>query len=116
MFAAPSPLGGQDETHLKSSATEPNVKKHTKKFIHHQSARYITQPQGIRRRRRRIQPVISIITLVMITIKLVLPTGFRKFLVHNIKELEIANNCIHFLYPCPLLICISLIKETLYLL
>uniref|UniRef100_A0A8C4RQN7 Uncharacterized protein n=1 Tax=Erpetoichthys calabaricus TaxID=27687 RepID=A0A8C4RQN7_ERPCA len=63
---------------------------HTKKFIHHQSARYITQPQGIRR--RRIQPVISIITLVMITIKLVLPTGFRKFLVHNIKELEIGYN------------------------
>uniref|UniRef100_A0A8C4X4Q9 Uncharacterized protein n=1 Tax=Erpetoichthys calabaricus TaxID=27687 RepID=A0A8C4X4Q9_ERPCA len=46
---------------------------------HHQSARYITQPQGIRRRRRRIQP-------------LVLPTGFRKFLVHNIKELEIGYN------------------------
>ncbi|KAM5309435.1 large ribosomal subunit protein eL32-like [Glossophaga mutica] len=79
------------------------VKKRTKKFIWHQSDRYVKikqnwwKPRGIDNRvRRRFKG-----QLLMLNIgygnnkktKHMLPSGFRKFLVRNIKELEVLLMC-----------------------
>ncbi|CAG7728760.1 unnamed protein product [Allacma fusca] len=74
------------------------VKKHTNKFIRHQSDRYVKvkdnwrKPKGIDNRVRRrfkgqyLMPNIGYGTA-RVT-KHMLPTGFLKVLVHNVKELE----------------------------
>ncbi|KAK6474041.1 60S ribosomal protein L32 [Huso huso] len=75
------------------------VKKRTKKFIRHQSDRYVKvkknwrKPRGIDNRvRRRFKGQILMPNIGYGSnkkTKHMLPTGFRKFLVHNIKELEV---------------------------
>ncbi|XP_053232682.1 60S ribosomal protein L32-like [Podarcis raffonei] len=75
------------------------VKKRTKKFIRHQSDRYVKikrnwqKPRGIDNRvRRRFKGQILMPSIGYSSSKKtkhMLPSGFRKFLVHNIKELEV---------------------------
>ncbi|XP_075794848.1 large ribosomal subunit protein eL32 [Pelodiscus sinensis] len=75
------------------------VKKRTKKFIRHQSDRYVKikrnwrKPRGIdNRARRRFKGQILMPNIGYGSnkkTKHMLPTGFKKFLVHNVKELEV---------------------------
>uniref|UniRef100_F6Z8V1 60S ribosomal protein L32 n=1 Tax=Xenopus tropicalis TaxID=8364 RepID=F6Z8V1_XENTR len=86
--------------------TKPKiVKKRTKKFIRHQSDRYVKikvcfplqrnwrKPRGIdNRARRRFKGQILMPNIGYGSnkkTKHMLPTGFKKFLVHNVKELEV---------------------------
>merc|ERR1712126_753463 len=75
------------------------VKKRTKRFVRHQSDRYDKfkqnwrKPKGIDNRvRRRFKGVYKMPNIGYGSAKLtkhMLPTGFRKVLVHNVKELEV---------------------------
>ncbi|XP_075395187.1 large ribosomal subunit protein eL32-like [Tenrec ecaudatus] len=79
------------------------VKKRTKKFIRHQSDRYVKikhnwrKPRGIDNRvRRRFNGQILMPNIGYRSnkkTKHMLPSGFRKFLVHNVKELEVLLMC-----------------------
>ncbi|CAO2588277.1 60S ribosomal protein L32 [Lemmus lemmus] len=79
------------------------VKKRTKKFIRHQSDRYVKimrnwwKPRGIDNRvQRRFKGQILMPNIGYgsnKTTKHMLPRGFRKFLVHNVKELEVLLMC-----------------------
>ncbi|XP_032093403.1 60S ribosomal protein L32-like [Thamnophis elegans] len=79
---------------------KPNiVKKRTKKFFRHQSDRYVKikrnwrKPRGIDNRvRKRFKGQILMPNIGYGSnkkTKHMLPSGFRKFLVHNVKELEV---------------------------
>uniref|UniRef100_A0A2K6SAF8 60S ribosomal protein L32 n=1 Tax=Saimiri boliviensis boliviensis TaxID=39432 RepID=A0A2K6SAF8_SAIBB len=79
------------------------IKKRTKKFIPHQSDRYVKikrnwrKPRGIDNRvRRRFKGQILMPNIGYGSnkkTKHMLPSGFRKFLVHNVKELEVLLIC-----------------------
>ncbi|XP_035569453.2 large ribosomal subunit protein eL32-like [Canis lupus baileyi] len=79
------------------------IKKRTKKFIQHQSDQYVKikrnwrKPRGIDNRvRRRFKGQILMPNIGYGTnkkTKHMLPSGFRKFLVHNVKELEVLLMC-----------------------
>ncbi|VTJ63716.1 Hypothetical predicted protein [Marmota monax] len=79
------------------------IKKRTKKFIRHQSDRYVKikrnwrKPRGIDNRvRRRFKGQILMPNIGYGSnkkTKHMLPSGFRKFLVHNVKELEVLLMC-----------------------
>ncbi|XP_050605964.1 60S ribosomal protein L32-like [Macaca thibetana thibetana] len=79
------------------------VQKRTKKFIRHQSDRYVKikrnwwKPRGIDNRvRRRFKGQILMPNIGYGSnkkTKHMLPSGFRKFLVHNVKELEVLPTC-----------------------
>ena len=79
------------------------VKKRTKKFIRHQSEQYVKikrnsqKPRGIDNRvRRRFKGQILMPNIGYGSnkkTKHMLPSGFRKFLVHNVKELEVLLMC-----------------------
>ncbi|XP_006896079.1 PREDICTED: 60S ribosomal protein L32-like [Elephantulus edwardii] len=83
---------------LRPLAKPKIVKKRTKKFIRHQSDRYVKikrnwrKPRGIDNRvRRRFKGPILMPNIGYGSnkkTKHVLPSGFRKFLAHNVKELE----------------------------
>nr|ALS04380.1 60S ribosomal protein L32 [Acartia pacifica]ALS04381.1 60S ribosomal protein L32 [Acartia pacifica]ALS04382.1 60S ribosomal protein L32 [Acartia pacifica]ALS04383.1 60S ribosomal protein L32 [Acartia pacifica] len=81
-------------------ANRPKIlKKRTKRFIRHQSDRYIKlkpnwrKPKGIdnrvRRKFRGMYKMPGIGYGSAKATKHMLPTGFRKVLVHNVKELEV---------------------------
>ncbi|XP_038243594.2 60S ribosomal protein L32-like [Dermochelys coriacea] len=75
------------------------IKKRTKKLIRHQSGRYVKikrnwrKPRGIdNRARRRFKGQILMPNIGYDSnrkTKHMLPTRFKKFLVHNVKELEV---------------------------
>ncbi|XP_036101489.1 60S ribosomal protein L32-like [Molossus molossus] len=79
------------------------VKKRTKKFIQHQSDRYVKikrnwrKPRGIDKRVcRRFKSQILVPNIGYGSnkkTKHMLPSGFHKFLVHNVKELEVLLVC-----------------------
>ncbi|XP_051016565.1 60S ribosomal protein L32-like [Acomys russatus] len=79
------------------------VKKRTKKFIRHQSDRYVKikrnwrKPRGINNRvRRRFKGQILMPSIGYGSnkkTKHMLPSSFWKFLVHNVKELEVLLMC-----------------------
>ncbi|EPY89052.1 60S ribosomal protein L32-like protein [Camelus ferus] len=79
------------------------VKKRTKKFIRHQSDRYVKikqnwqKPRGIDNRvHRRFKGQILTPGIGYGSNRKtehMLPSGFRKFLVHNVKELEVLLMC-----------------------
>ncbi|XP_046513109.1 60S ribosomal protein L32-like [Equus quagga] len=79
------------------------IKKRTKKFIQHQSDRYVKikrnwqKPRGIDNRvRRRFKGQILMPNIGYGSnkkTKHMLPSGFQKFLVHNVKELEVLLMC-----------------------
>ncbi|XP_036903251.1 60S ribosomal protein L32-like [Sturnira hondurensis] len=79
------------------------VKKRTKKFIRHQLDRYVKikwnwqKPRGTDNRvRRRFKGQILVPSIGCGSnkkTKHMLPSGFRKFLVHNVKELEVLLMC-----------------------
>ncbi|XP_069932405.1 large ribosomal subunit protein eL32-like [Oryctolagus cuniculus] len=79
------------------------VIKRTKKFFCHQSDRYVKikrnwrKPRGIDNRvRRRFKGQILMPNIDYRSSKQtkhMLPSGFRKFLVHNVKELEVLLMC-----------------------
>ncbi|XP_045724502.1 large ribosomal subunit protein eL32-like [Mirounga angustirostris] len=79
------------------------VKKRTKKFIWHQSDRYVKikqnwqKPSGIDNRMcRRFKGQILMQNIGYGSnkkTKHMLPSGFQKFLVHNVKELEVLLMC-----------------------
>nr|XP_048271595.1 60S ribosomal protein L32-like [Myodes glareolus] len=78
-------------------------KKRTKKFIRHQSDQYVKikrnwrKPRGIDNRvRRRFKGQILMPNIGYGSnkkTKQMLPSSFRKFLVHNVKELEVPLMC-----------------------
>merc|ERR1712179_470722 len=78
---------------------DKKVVKRTKKFIRHQSDRYIKvkqnwrKPKGIDNRvRRRFKGQYKMPNIGYGTAKRdrhVCPSGFKKFLIHNVKELEV---------------------------
>ncbi|XP_063488459.1 large ribosomal subunit protein eL32-like [Symphalangus syndactylus] len=79
------------------------IKKRTKKFMWHHSDRYVKikhnwwKPRGLDNRvHRRLKGQISMPNIAYGSnkkIKRVLPIGFQKFLVHNIKELKVLLMC-----------------------
>merc|ERR1712055_178174 len=91
---------GEKDTMAITPAERPKiVKKRTKRFLRHQSDRYDKvkqnwrKPKGIDNRvRRRFKGVYKMPNIGYGSAKNtrhMLPTGFRKVLVHNVKELEV---------------------------
>nr|XP_060493950.1 large ribosomal subunit protein eL32-like [Panthera onca] len=88
---------------LRSLVKPKNVKKSTKKFIWHQSDQYVKikhnwqKPRGIDNRVcRRFKSQILMLNIGYGSnkkTKHMLPGGFQKFLVHNVKELEVLLMC-----------------------
>nr|XP_035124255.2 60S ribosomal protein L32-like [Callithrix jacchus] len=88
---------------LRALVKPKTVKKRTKKFIPHQSDRYVKikhnwrKPRGIDNRvRRRFKGQILMTNIGYGSnkkTKYMLPSSFRKFLVHNFKELEVLLVC-----------------------
>ncbi|XP_049484069.1 60S ribosomal protein L32-like [Panthera uncia] len=88
---------------LRSLVKPKNVKKSTKKFIWHQSDQYVKikrnwqKPRAIDNRVcRRFKSQILMLNIGYGSnkkTKHMLPGGFQKFLVHNVKELEVLLMC-----------------------